>query len=84
MGYSDHKGDFSYNFRSNLAFSRNSVVEFDEPARNVEWQRLTGHPQGAMLLYKSAGIFRDQAQVAALPHVSGARPGDIIITDKLF
>ena len=34
-----------------------------------------------MLLFKSIGIFNDQADVATYPHVSGARPGDIIIED---
>ena len=81
LGYSDRKGDFSYGINGNFAFARNSVVEFDEPARNVPWQVRTGHPQGVLLLYKSVGIFRDQTQVDALPHVSGARPGDIIIED---
>ena len=42
---------------------------------------MTGHPQGSLLLYKSAGIFRDEEQVNALPHVAEARPGDIIIED---
>ncbi|CAL1521546.1 TonB-dependent receptor [Chitinophaga sp. MM2321] len=81
LGYTDHAGDFSYSVNGNVAFARNSVVEFDEPARKVPWQVRTGHPQGTALLYKAIGIFRDQAQVDATPHVSGARPGDIIIED---
>src|SRR5690606_6017551 len=75
------KGDFWYGVNGNIAFARNKVVEFDEPARNVPWQVRTGHPHGILLLYKSAGIFRDEEQVSSLPHVSGARPGDIIIED---
>jgi len=81
LSYNDQRGDFSYGINGNLAFARNEVIEFDEPARNVPWQVRTGHPQGAALLYKSAGIFRDDAHVNSLPHVSGARPGDIIIED---
>ncbi len=81
LGYNDHKGDFTYGINGNIAFARNKIINYDEPKRNVAWQVRTGHPQGAILLYKSAGIFRDQAQVDALPHVSGARPGDIIIVD---
>ena len=34
-----------------------------------------------MLLYKSIGVFDDDEDVAAYPHVGGARPGDIIILD---
>ena len=81
LGYHDRKGNFSYDIMSNFAFARNSIVEFDEPVRNVEWQVLTGHPQGSTLLYRSLGIFRDDEQVASMPHVSGARPGDVILED---
>jgi len=81
LGYNDQLADFSYGINGNLAFARNEVIEFDEPARNVPWQVRTGHPQGAALLYQSAGIFKDEAHVNSLPHVSGARPGDIIIAD---
>jgi TonB-linked SusC/RagA family outer membrane protein len=81
LGYSDKIGYWSFGVNGNFAFARNSVVEFDEPARNVEWQVQTGHPMGCALLYKSKGIFRDAAHVESLPHVSGARPGDIIIED---
>lgn len=81
LGYNDRAGDFVYSINGNLAFARNKVVEFDEPASQVPWQRLTGHPQGTQLLYKSMGIFRDEDQVSKTPHVPGARPGDIIIED---
>ena len=81
LGYDDRRKDFSYSFNGNLAFARNKVVEFDEPARQVPWQVLTGHPQGSQLLYKAIGIFRDEEQINNTPHVDGARPGDIIIQD---
>jgi len=81
LGYNDQKANFSYGINGNFSFARNSVIEFDEPSRNVPWQVQTGHPQGAALLYQSAGIFRDVEHVNSLPHVSGARPGDIIIVD---
>lgn len=81
LGYNERINDFSYGVNGNLAYARNEIIEFDEPARNVPWQVRTGHPQGAALLYQSAGIFRDEAHVNSLPHVSGARPGDIIIVD---
>ncbi|NQU52209.1 MAG: TonB-dependent receptor [Bacteroidetes bacterium] len=81
LGYNERKGDISYGLNGNIAYAHNTVIEFDEPEALEPWQSLTGHPQGAMLLYKSLGIFRDQAQVDATPHVIGARPGDIIIED---
>lgn len=81
LGYRGSSKDFSYSVSGNLAFARNKVIEFDEPARSVAWQRLTGHPQGSRLLYKAIGIFRDQDQIDKTPHLDGAKPGDIIIED---
>ncbi len=73
--------DFRINVTGNLSFNRNKVVFMDEPERAVPWQRRTGHPYGAVLLYSAIGIFADQAAVDAYPHWPGARPGDIIFED---
>jgi len=81
LGYKGRASDFTYNFNAGFTFTRNKVVEFDEPVRNVPWQISTGKPQGSHLLYKYDGIFRDAAHVESLPSVPGARPGDIIIRD---
>ncbi len=81
LGYADKAGSFSYSVSGNLAFARNKIIEYDEPARKVAWQVRTGHPIGAQLLYKAIGIFDNSADVAGYPHVSGARAGDIIIED---
>lgn len=81
LGFRDTRDDFRYGISGNFAFARNKIVEADEPDRAVPWQRLTGQPMGSQLRYKSAGIFRDWDHVNSLPHVPGARPGDIIIED---
>ncbi len=81
LGYADRSRDFSYSVNGNLAFARNKVINFDEPARQVPWQVLTGHPQGSQLLYKAIGIFKDDVEISKTPHVDGAIPGDIIIED---
>jgi TonB-linked SusC/RagA family outer membrane protein len=81
LGYTNKSGDFSYSISGNFAFAKNTVIEFDEPVKVYDWQTLTGHPQGSLLLYKNIGVFKDNAAVAAYPHVSSARPGDIIIED---
>lgn len=81
-GYSDvNPNGFGYSISGNLAFARNKIIEYDEPARNVEWQVRTGHPIGATLLYNYIGVFDDEEDVASYPHVSGARGGDLIIED---
>ena len=83
LGYSGKRStDFSYSINGNFAFARNKVVNFDEPANKISRQTLTGHPIGATLLYESAGIFKDIAQINKTPHVSGAIPGDVIIKDQ--
>ena len=83
LGYNGKAGkDFSYSINGNVAFARNKMIDFDEAQATVPWQTLTGHPIGASLLYESAGIFRDQAQVDNTPHVPGAIPGDVIIKDQ--
>ncbi len=81
LGYNERAGDFSYSINGNLAFARNKVIEFDEPAASVPWQKLTGKPQASQLVYHAIGIFKDQDQIDKTPHVDGAIPGDIIIQD---
>ena len=79
--FNDRRGDLRYRVNGNFAFARNKIVEYDEPERSVPWQVRTGYPMGTLLLYESAGIFRDWDHVNSLPSVGGARPGDIIIVD---
>ncbi len=81
MGYTEHRGDFSYGINGNLNFARNKIIEFDEAENPIEWQIRTGKPQGALLLYKWIGIFRDQEHLDSYPHVTGAQPGDLILED---
>ena len=73
--------DFRYDITGNIAYNHNEVVFMDEPERAVPWQRRTGHPFGAELLYNAIGIFQDQAEVDALPSWTGAKPGDVIYED---
>lgn len=73
--------DLFVNLTGNFSYNKNEIVYMDEPERAVAWQQLTGHPYGAALLYDAIGIFKDQAQVDATPHVSGAKPGDVIFRD---
>ncbi len=66
---------------ANYSFNHNTVVFTDEPKRVQPWQQLTGHSYGAWLMYDAIGIFKDQAQIDATPHVTGAKPGDVIFRD---
>jgi TonB-dependent starch-binding outer membrane protein SusC len=73
--------DMFVNLTGNYSYNKNEIVNMDEPERAVPWQQLTGHPFGARLMYDAIGIFRDEAHVQSLPHVSGAKPGDVIFRD---
>jgi TonB-linked SusC/RagA family outer membrane protein len=73
--------DIFINFGGNFSYNKNEIVFMDEPAKSVPWQQLEGHPYGAQLFYKAIGIYKDQAQVNGTPHVSGAKPGDVIFED---
>jgi hypothetical protein len=81
LGYNNKAGQFSYGVTGNFSYARNKIIEYDEPARSYEYQRLTGHPTGAFLQYKAIGIFKDVEQIANTPHVANARPGDVILWD---
>lgn len=73
--------DLFINVGGNFSFNKNEIVYMDEPERAVPWQQLTGHPYGAQLMYNAIGIYKDQAQIDATPHVSNAKPGDVILED---
>ncbi len=73
--------DFRIDLTGNFSWNHNEVVFKDEPARAVAWQRETGHPYGAWLMYDAIGIFADQAAVDAYPHWTNAKPGDVIFRD---
>ncbi|HPF03500.1 MAG TPA: TonB-dependent receptor [Bacteroidales bacterium] len=87
LGYRDQTGSFSYSVNGNFAFQRNKIVDYDEPARAVEWQQYTGHPIGAVLQYNSIGVFDDADDMPGYPRVSdpyaanSGGGGGIIIED---
>ena len=73
--------DFRIDATANISYNHNEVVFQDEPKRAVPWQQLTGHSYLAWKMYDAIGIYKDDAQVAATPHVAGAQAGDVIFRD---
>ncbi len=73
--------DLRVDLTANFSYNHNEVVFMDEAKRAVPWQQLTGHSNLAWLMYDAIGIFKDQAQVDATPHMTGAKPGDVIFRD---
>jgi TonB-dependent starch-binding outer membrane protein SusC len=73
--------DWRIDVSANFSYNHNKVVYMDEPATSETWQQLTGHSFAAWLMYDAIGIYKDAAQVAATPHVTGAKAGDVIFRD---
>ncbi len=69
LGFNDQAGNFGYSVTANFAFARNKIIEYDEPARSVEWQVRTGHPVGAILQYNAIGVFDDANDMPGYPRV---------------
>lgn len=70
-----------YSVSGNMSYARNKVIFADEAPAAEDYQLATGRPIGSQLMYDAIGIFKDQAQIDATPHMEGARPGDIIYRD---
>src|SRR5690606_15320988 len=77
LGYNNRKGSYSWGINGNLAFTRNKIIEFAEPAVVVACLRLTVNPQPSTPLYYCLGISRDDAYVRSYPSVPGARSVDL-------
>lgn len=67
LGWNDKIGGFNYNFGANFTQAKNEIVYMDEAANVPDQLRQEGFPMDSYIVYPTAGIFRDQAQVDATP-----------------
>ena len=81
LSHTNKINEFSYSVSGNVSFARNKVVFADEQPAAEPYQYATGRPYGAALLYKATGVYRDQTQVDATPHLPGTKAGDLIYED---
>jgi hypothetical protein len=65
----------------NGGYARNIILFWDEAPGSALFKQSTGRPMNTDVYYQAIGIFADADAVAAYPHWSGARPGDIIFED---
>lgn len=88
---------FSYRVNGTFTFARNRVEYMDEASGVEEWQKKEGHSVDVVsaqedytsydsststrLLYVDDGLFQNQAEVDAYPHLPGTAPGDIKYID---
>ncbi|MDX8337553.1 TonB-dependent receptor [Draconibacterium sp. IB214405] len=82
LGYNKSFGEFRLLASGNFSYAKSKIVYFDEPETTLEWQKQTGKSIGAYwLLYDAIGIFRTQEDLDNYPHLSNAKPGDLIFRD---
>ncbi|SFF70339.1 TonB-dependent receptor [Sunxiuqinia elliptica] len=74
---------FSYRLYGNFTFTRNKVIEMDEPLMEYEYRMRTGHPLGQRFGLIAEGLFRDQAEIDNSPEqkFGVVRPGDVKYKD---
>ncbi len=80
-GYQGNYNDFKWNITGNFTYAHNEMVYIDEAESTPEWQRGTGHPIDALVLYDALGIYQTQEEVDNSVHIDGAKPGDLIYRD---
>ncbi len=89
-GYNCKIGDLEITANVNFSKNENEVIALnsdDSPiiatggASGATYITRIGDPIGAYFLYVEDGVFANQTEVNAVPHVAGARPGDIRYVD---
>ncbi|MDR1600910.1 MAG: TonB-dependent receptor [Tannerella sp.] len=76
-------GEVQYDIAGNFLYSRNTVVFIDETPwpDGHDYMKAEGKPLSAGLYYKATGIYRNQQEIDASPHLAGAIPGDLKYED---
>ena len=81
LGYNKRKSNFTYGISGNITYAKSEIINIDEAAGVLGYQKQTGRPLNTSLLYNSIGIFRSVDEIAKYPHLSVAKPGDLIYQD---
>ncbi|WP_295124924.1 SusC/RagA family TonB-linked outer membrane protein [uncultured Chitinophaga sp.] len=76
--------NLEYFVKGNIAFSKNELLEADEPAYPYPWQYKTGLSSNQLFGYVADGFFTDADVTAGLPTTQGYKPvpGDIKYVDQ--
>ncbi len=82
LSYHHRWGDVLFNASVNGVYAKNKILFWDEAPGAPDYQKSTGMPIGAALVYKAVGIYQTQEEIDNDPaHWPGARPGDIKFAD---
>jgi len=78
-----HISDFFFKLYGNFTYTRNKVLEMDEPQREYEYRMRTGHPYGQQFGLIALGLFENQAEIDNSPEQTfgTVRPGDVKYKD---
>lgn len=75
-------GQLKYDIGLNVTYTANKILYMDESANVPDYQRREVHPIDSWLVYKTNGIFNNQAEFDKTPvKRAGAQLGDIIYED---
>ena len=80
-GYRQNFGRLGFRASGNVSYAENKIIFFDETPQAEPYQKLEGNPVGAILVYKTIGIYRTAADLTKFPSYAGARTGGLIFAD---
>jgi TonB-linked SusC/RagA family outer membrane protein len=82
VGYAKKFGEVDFNIGANFSYAKSNIVNINEAAGTLAWQKATGKPIGAnWLMYEAIGIYRTAADLAKYPSLGNADLGDLIFKD---
>lgn len=84
LSYNDKAGELNYGLSINGGYSKNKIIFWDETPGAPEWQRSTHMPTGTELVYRYAGVFKDQAEINANKISYSAFTGKLLPGDMKF
>ncbi len=81
VGYRESIGKLNFKINGQISYTENKIIYFDETPQAEKYQKLEGQPLGSRLVFKSIGIYRNDADVAKYVGYPGARVGTLIFED---
>lgn len=81
VGYNVRKKDFSWGASANFTYAKSKIINIDEAAGVLDYQKQTGRPLNTYLLYNAIGIFRTNSDLTSKTKLAAAQLGDLIYED---
>jgi hypothetical protein len=82
LGFNKKVNNFRINLGGNFTYATSRIDFIDEAEGVVSWQKRTGKPiEANWVMYEATGIFHTQEDLDKYPHLSNAKPGDLIFKD---